>query len=175
LFGDGALAIVDAMSGFLVRRAGAEDIPALARLRATLWPEGSMEEHAVELGPQLESASDLTLVAEMERALIGFLEGRLRSHADGCETSPVGYLEGWFVTEEWRGRGVGRALVEAFEVWARERGCRELASDTWLHNTGSQRAHERLGFSEVDRVVTYRKPLDPDIQLGPHARPPVQS
>jgi aminoglycoside 6'-N-acetyltransferase I len=106
--------------------------------------------------------------------VIGFLEGRLRSHADGCQTSPVGYVEGWFVAEDRRRRGVGRALFECFESWARERGCRELASDTWLHNVGSQRVHERLGFRKVDRVVTYRKPLDPDTQLGPHARPPLE-
>ena len=162
------------MSEFLVRRARPEDVPALARHRAALWPEGSVEEHAAELEP-LQSTSDVTLVAASAGAVIGFLEGRLRSHADGCETSPVGYLEGWFVAEEWRGRGVGRALVEAFEAWAREQGCRELASDTWLHNVVSQRAHESLGFAEVDRIVTYRKALTADIQLGPHARPPVKS
>src|SRR5687768_5352554 len=159
----------------LVRKARASDIPALAQQRATLWPEGSVEEHARELGPQLESAADCTLIAEADGYVIGFLEGRLRSHADGCATSPVGYVEGWFVMEPWRRRGVGRALVQRFELWAAERGCRELASDTWLHNTESQRAHESLGFSEVDRVVTYRKPLDPNIELGPHARPPLKS
>jgi epoxyqueuosine reductase QueG len=48
-----------------------------------------------------------------------------------------------------------------------------IASDTWLDNAASQRAHEKLGFQEVDRVITYRKALDPDIALGPHARPPL--
>jgi aminoglycoside 6'-N-acetyltransferase I len=162
------------MSNPTIRAARDDDIPALARLRATLWPEGSVEEHARELVPQLQSA-DCMLVAETHGELVGFLEGRLRSHADGCETSPVGYLEGWFVAEHVRGRGVGRALVERFEIWVRARGCRELASDTWLDNIASQRAHERLGFTEVDRVITYRKPLDPDIELGPHARPPLKS
>ena len=162
------------MSEWLIRSAQPHDVPALATLRATLWPEGSVAEHAREIEPQLQSPADCTLVAVVAGKVVGFLEARLRSHADGCETSPVGYLEGWFVAEDWRGRGVGRALVERFEQWARKRGCRELASDTWLHNTSSQRAHERLGFNEVDRVVTYRKALDPNVQLGPHARPPLQ-
>jgi aminoglycoside 6'-N-acetyltransferase I len=66
---------------------------------------------------------------------------------------------------------VGSALVRELEQWARERGCRELASDTWLDSIASQRAHEHLGFSEVDRVVNYRKVLDLDIVPGPAARP----
>jgi aminoglycoside 6'-N-acetyltransferase I len=66
-----------------------------------------------------------------------------------------------------------RALVAAFGAWARGRGCRELASDTWPENDGSVDAHRRLGFQEVDRVVTFRKALDPDIPVPPSARPPL--
>ena len=43
--------------------------------------------------------------------------------------------------------------------WARLKGCREMASDTWIDHEGSQRAHEALGFEVVDRCVHYRKEL----------------
>jgi aminoglycoside 6'-N-acetyltransferase I len=158
----------------IVRMAEPRDVGALAALRATLWPEGTADEHAAELHDMLRVPANYISVAESDGALIGFVEARLRSHADGCETSPVGYLEGWFVADHWRGRGVGRALVQRFEEWAAAQGCRELASDTWLDNVGSQHAHAKLGFEEVDRVVTYRKSLDPDITIGPHARPPAR-
>ncbi len=72
-----------------------------------------------------------------------------------------------------RRRGVGRALCEAFEAWARDRGCRELASDTWPENAASIAAHRRLGFEEVDRVVTFRKPLGPGIRVPASARQPM--
>ena len=39
----------------------------------------------------------------------------------------------------------------------RNKGCTEMASDTWLDNLKSQRAHEALGFKAVDRCVNYRK------------------
>ena len=45
------------------------------------------------------------------------------------------------------------------EAWAREQGCAELASDTWIDNEESQRAHAALGFEVVDRCVNYRKKL----------------
>jgi RimJ/RimL family protein N-acetyltransferase len=34
-----------------------------------------------------------------------------------------------------------------------------LAADTHLENTGSQRAHARLGFEETERLVLFRKAL----------------
>ena len=72
---------------------------------------------------------------------------------------PVGFLEGWFVLESHRGRGIGAALLRAAEEWARGHGCTEMASDTWIDNQMSQRAHEALGFEVVDRCVNYRKRL----------------
>ena len=91
--------------------------------------------------------------------VVGFAEVALRSVADGCETHPVGYLEGWFVARTLRRSGVGRLLVEAAEDWARSRGCAEFASDVETDNPGSFKAHLRLGFEQVSRVVTFRKSL----------------
>ena len=93
------------------------------------------------------------------RGLAGFAELAERPYADGCETSPVAYLEGWWVDENARRQGVGAALVAAGIAWARERGYREMASDALLDNVTSHRAHEALGFAEVERAVKYRMPL----------------
>lgn len=103
----------------------------------------------------------VVLVAENTHgALVGFLEVGLRSHADGCDPShPVGFLEGWFVTESYRRKGIGATLLAAAEDWARRHGCVEMASDTWVEQRVSQRVHEALGFKVVDRCVHYRKPL----------------
>lgn len=103
----------------------------------------------------------IELVAE-ERSgrLIGFLEVGLRSHADGCEPAhAVGYVEGWYVVESHRKQGIGRKLLAAAEDWARTQGCVEMASDALVGNDVSQRAHEALGYAEVDRCVRYRKTL----------------
>jgi aminoglycoside 6'-N-acetyltransferase I len=148
-----------------VRAAALADVMALATLRHALWPEGSPEEHSSELRAILGGASYSTLplsvlVAEASGDLVGFVEVGLRSHADGCDPArPVGFVEGWFVLPAHRRRGIGRALIRAAEDWARAQGCRELASDTWLDNADSQRAHEASGFEVVDRCVHYRKSL----------------
>ena len=90
---------------------------------------------------------------------MGFAEVGTRSLADGCETSPVAYLEGWYVDADMRRQGVGTALIRAAEAWAREKGLNEFASDAELENIESQQAHVALGFHEVERVVLYLKTL----------------
>jgi aminoglycoside 6'-N-acetyltransferase I len=153
-------------SQICVRPAQLSDLDQLARLRAALWPEPSAEEHARELEPILQGNApgtlpDMNLVAAAnEGQLVGFLEAGLRSHADGCNPSrPVGYIEGWYVVESFRHRGIGKHLLAAAEEWARSRQCVEMASDTWIDNELSQHVHEALGYEVVDRCVHYRKGL----------------
>jgi aminoglycoside 6'-N-acetyltransferase I len=138
----------------------------LSLMRLALWPDLSVDEDRQELDAALSGkpmgTMPLTiLVAETgDGDLVGFVEVGLRSHADGCDTSvPVGFVEGWFVSELHRRKGVGAKLLAAAEDWARGHGCIEMASDTWLDNDKSQRVHEALGFEVVDRCVHYRKAL----------------
>jgi aminoglycoside 6'-N-acetyltransferase I len=151
-----------------IRPALLSDLNQLARLCEALWPESSAEKHAQELRLKLGGKAALVsttpliiFVAEAnDGRLVGFLEVDLRSHADGCDPSrPVGYVEGWYVTEDHRQCGVGRRLLAKAEDWARIHSCGEMASDALIDNERSQRAHEALGYEVVDRCVHYRKKL----------------
>jgi aminoglycoside 6'-N-acetyltransferase I len=149
-----------------VRPGEPPDRDQLSPMRLALWPDLSVAEDIPELdaalsGKPMGTMPLIILVAETgDGELVGFLEAGLRSHADGCDTSvPVGFVEGWFVSELHRRKGVGAKLLAAAEDWARGHGCIEMASDTWLDNDKSQRVHEALGFAVVDRCVHYRKAL----------------
>jgi aminoglycoside 6'-N-acetyltransferase I len=149
-----------------VRPGEPSDREQLSLMRLALWPELSVDEDRPELdaalsGKPMGTMPVTILVAEIgDGKLVGFVEVGLRSHADGCDTSvPVGFVEGWFVSELHRRKGVGAKLLAAAENWARGHGCIEMASDTWLDNDKSQRVHEALGFEVVDRCVHYRKAL----------------
>src|SRR3954451_18234604 len=58
-----------------------------------------------------------------------------------------------------RRRGIGRALVEATERWARSRGCCQRASDVEMRNTVSNQAHGELRYEETARPVPFKKGL----------------
>ena len=108
----------------------------------------------------LARADAAVFIAERpDGSLAGFVEVGTRPYADGCDTSPVGYIEAWYVDPDVRRAGHGRALLRSAEQWALERGYAEMASDALLDNHVSHRAHERSGYIEVDRVVQFRKPL----------------
>jgi aminoglycoside 6'-N-acetyltransferase I len=88
-----------------------------------------------------------------------FLELDQREMADGCATSPVPYIEGWYVDQDLRRMGVGRALVRAAERHAQSAGFTEIASDCVLDNEISRLAHASLGYEEVHRSIHFRRSL----------------
>jgi aminoglycoside 6'-N-acetyltransferase I len=88
-----------------VRRARPEDRGEWLRMRRELWPHAA-DEHAREVEDHLRSAasSRLAFVAEApgRDGLVGFLEARLREYAEGCASSPVACIEGWYASSRER-------------------------------------------------------------------------
>lgn len=140
------------------------------RMRRALWFETPVSELEEEIEPFFDTGEIWRLPASVfvaERrsagasALGGFVEVSLRPMAEGCVTSPVGYLEGWYVDEDLRRQGVGSALVKAAEQWAAERGCQEMASDCLADNDASHLAHRSLGYVASDKNIRHRKEMAP--------------
>jgi aminoglycoside 6'-N-acetyltransferase I len=130
------------------------------RMSAALFPQESADDLADGMREFRSRADAEVFVAERsDSSLAGFVEVGARSYADGCITSPVGYVEAWYVDPDVRRSGYGRALLAAAEEWSRDRSYREIASDALLDNEVSHAAHRRAGYEEVDRVVQFRKGL----------------
>lgn len=146
---------------FTVRKLEERDISGWFRLRRMLWDRLADDDHRAEMADIYEHTdTQLVIVAEnSDGKLIAFLEASIRPFVEDCETDMVGYLEGWFVEQNYRQSGVGRKLVEAAENWARGKGCTEMASDSEIGNDLSLRAHQSLGYTETSRLVHLRKDL----------------
>jgi len=144
----------------LVQRAQEEDIAAVVQLSLALWPDANAPEQEREVRECLKRHDAAIFVARSEGGrVVGFLEAGIRFYAEDCATHNVGYIEGWYVDEEFRQQGVGAALVKAAEEWARSKGCREMASDCLLDNEVSLAAHLAVGYAETSRIIHFVKAL----------------
>ena len=134
------------------------------RMRAALFSGPNAQEiedwfDASETGGTLSVGVAVIVADRGDGLLAGFVEIGSRNYAERCETTPVAYLEGWYVDPDVRRTGLGTSLVEAAEKWALQHGFSEIASDTELHNSVSLHAHIALGYEEVERQICFRKQL----------------
>lgn len=141
----------------MIRKAELSDLDALTDLALKLWPDNCRAELAAELEEILKKEDAAFFLAPNGA---GFAQCQLRhDYVEGTEGSPVGYLEGIYVEENFRRKGLAKQLLAACENWARQQGCREFASDCELANTQSLDFHLALGFREANRIICFTKKL----------------
>lgn len=144
----------------MVRKAQQSDIESLTALALELWGGHDREELAAEFTETIKREDAVFFLYFDGDNAVGFAQcGLRRDYVEGTSSSPVGYLEGIYVAEACRGQGIAKRLLTACESWARERGCREFASDCELANEGSLRFHLGTGFREANRIICFTKEL----------------
>jgi ribosomal protein S18 acetylase RimI-like enzyme len=92
------------------------------------------------------SPGDTVLIATEGDTALGFIH--LQRQMSALTGEGQGYVNALAVAPEAEGRGVGRALMAAGEAWARERGYRYLALETFGGNRRARAFYTRLGFEE---------------------------
>jgi aminoglycoside 6'-N-acetyltransferase I len=145
-----------------IREAKPNDLNEWAHMRNMLWPN-SVETHKREIEAYFDGESidivEALILENNESKPIGFIEINIRNFAEGSSNSKIPYIEAWYVSKKYQGKGNGKALMSAAEKWAIENGYKELASDTEISNTQSIEIHKKLGFKETERVVCFLKKL----------------
>jgi len=122
----------------LIREGRAEDTESWLVMRMALWSETDDPQHRREMALMLSDAErfGLFVCQDPHGELTGFAEVSLRAWAEGCESSPVGYLEGWYV-----GRGARPAAGDRRRAHRRSGGLGALA---WLHRDGLEHGAREL-------------------------------
>lgn len=143
-----------------VRKASAEDAVTAAELACKMWRDASAEELTESLSRIISGDSGAVFILEADGADVGFAQCQLRNdYVEGTESSPVGYLEGVYIEPLYRRNGGASALLEMCEIWAREQGCTEFASDCEADNEASRLFHLGAGFTEANRIICFTKKL----------------
>lgn len=144
----------------MVQKAGKQDIATIASLAILMWDDNSIEGLTNEFSEILLDGDAQFFLKYEEDIPVGFAQCQLRhDYVEGTETSPVGYLEGIFVKENYRHKGYAKELLEECEKWAKEKGCKEFASDCELDNDSSFLFHKAMNFTEANRVICFTKKL----------------
>jgi RimJ/RimL family protein N-acetyltransferase len=85
---------------------------------------------------------------DLDRTFVAVAAGEVVGRIFVIE-SGFGFGEiGMFVAAEWRGRGVGTALVAAAIDWAKARGLHKLTLSVFPHNEAAIALYRKFGFVE---------------------------
>ncbi|MBN2794287.1 MAG: GNAT family N-acetyltransferase [Clostridia bacterium] len=137
------------------------NVTLMAKMAKSLWTDIDVDEYIYDMKCAFDEGKEITYLYQDEQGdYLGFIQLSLRhDYVEGSESSPVGYVEGIYVKDEHRRKGIARKLIEFAEEWSREQGCTELASDCELSNTLSIDFHKNSGFTEANRLVCFIKSL----------------
>jgi ribosomal protein S18 acetylase RimI-like enzyme len=140
---------------FAVRPAAVADAVALAELFAAVAEErdGIATEPPVDIGQRaalFARSVESSVVAVAGGQIIGMLHVEVSRHGFG----EIGML----VSRDWRGRGVGAALMRAAIGLARQQGLHKLCLEAFAHNTAAIALYRKCGFVEEGRrTAQYRR------------------
>ncbi|MBG0823330.1 GNAT family N-acetyltransferase [Planomonospora sp. ID91781] len=94
------------------------------------------------------------LVAIGDGSVAGFVAVTTRRHFTGQVDASIGEF---VVSTEVEGTGIGRALVNAAEAWARDRGLQRITLETGAANTRARGFYRALGYAEEE--IRLSKPI----------------
>ena len=144
----------------MVKKASRNDIRSIADLAVLMWTDNSVDDLVDEFSELITKDTAQIFLKYENDIPVGFAQCLLRSdYVEGTETSPVGYLEGIFIVEGCRHRGYAKELLKECEKWAKDKGCKEFASDCEIDNMDSFRFHMAMNFTEANRIICFTKKL----------------
>ncbi len=144
----------------MIIRATEKETLVLAELARRMWNDHTVSELEADFKDIVSNSAAVCFIKYADKRAVGFAQCQLRyDYVEGTHSSPVGYLEGIFISPGYQKKGYGRELLRECEKWAMEKGCTEFASDCELDNTGSLDFHLAMGFSETNRIICFRKEI----------------
>ena len=147
-------------NGIMIRNASKNDVRTIAELAILMWEDNTVDGLVDDFSEMLSKDDAQLFLAYENDNPVGFAQCQLRyDYVEGTETTPVGYLEGILVKENYRNKGYAKELLNRCEMWAKEKGCKEFASDCEIDNDSSFRFHKAMNFTEANRIICFTKKL----------------
>jgi aminoglycoside 6'-N-acetyltransferase I len=144
----------------MINKATIKDSAILSELAINIFENNLINDLKTEFCEDLNNENIVFFIKYINNNPIGFAQCNIRvDYVEGTSSSPVGYLEGIYIKEEYRCNGFAKELLFECEKWAKEKGCQEFASDCELTNITSLKFHLAVGFEEANRVICFKKKI----------------
>lgn len=141
-------------------RLSESDLPSIAALSERLRPgSGELISHAFKR--QLEDPKAALFGCRRDDELLGLAHARIRrDYVEGAREckNGVAYLEGIYLTDDAPDE-LSAQLIAAVSEWAKDMGCRELATDCALGDAAAAAIRTGAGFREVAKIICYIQEL----------------
>ncbi len=146
---------------FTVRLGRREDAAAAARLWVNSAEEHTLYDAVYATAPDAEKVmrrflADLSssghsclFVAERNSEVVGFLSGELREGSPAFKPKTWAAVEDIYVSPDHRSLGIGRALFQKCQEWAKKKGANGVSLQVAAGNVRARKFYEALGFREV--------------------------
>lgn len=146
----------------IIRAAREQDHEALAQLAEQLGYPSTPEAIRARLRLLTAHPEHHVLVAEHGRAggraeVLGFLHVLLHPSLVYDKAAEVASL---VIDDAHRGNGIGQALMESAEQWARMQGCSVLRLRSNAVRTRAHSFYTRLGYEQWKTSLAFRKQLE---------------
>jgi RimJ/RimL family protein N-acetyltransferase len=143
------------MPPFTVRPASIADARPMAELFAAVAEErtGIASEPPIDV-EQRTAQFTASIASSMVAVAGGQVVGMIHTDVTRYGVGELGML----VDREWRGRGVGTALIQATIAWAADQGLHKLSLEVFAQNKAGIALYRKCGFvEEGHRVKHYRR------------------
>ncbi len=141
----------------IVRSASPDDVPALTKLAVDLGYPSTEEQISARLKRVTADTEHAVFVAEDSTGrVVGWVHVFINKLLESDARAEIG---GLVADPSVRRQGIGRALMERGEHWARTRGLLVIALRTNIKRTEAHRFYESLGYLAAKTQHSYRKQL----------------
>jgi ribosomal protein S18 acetylase RimI-like enzyme len=117
------------------------------------------QDYLADLRGRLTDHHGIFLVAEADQTIVGVLAGYVHQAGDRLVDPAFdrsAYISDLFVSSAWRRRGVGAALMRAFEQAMRANGLQWLSVCVKSRNRAAHQAYRAYGFEDYETILTKR-------------------
>jgi GNAT superfamily N-acetyltransferase len=143
------------MQEISIKKAEVHHAPQMAELLGQLGYPTEPGEVRKKISALSPSKADFIWIAQTQGKVVGLLAFHLTPllHAPGS----LGRITALVVDENFRGKGIGRLLVETAEKWARDRECTRIELTSGEQRSRAHRFYQDLGYALESKRFIKRK------------------